>query len=106
MLDEDNWWLHLFTEFAFYTKWYGKLRPRDVADCLPLETQNVVVETRGDAEREPLEKLKAANAVFYISFKCGDDPLTREVASYRAVVRKVMDGKPGHMCLEVNCWSI
>ncbi|KAL1210665.1 hypothetical protein V5N11_006978 [Cardamine amara subsp. amara] len=105
LLDNDNWWLHLFSEFAFYTKWYENLGPSEVADSLPLVTQKVIVETRGEAEREPREKLKAANAVFYISFVCGDDPLTREVTSYRAVVRKTMDGKPGHMRLEVNCWE-
>ncbi|XP_023635370.1 UPF0725 protein At3g44770-like [Capsella rubella] len=81
--------------------------PDDIAECLPLEIQKVVVETRGDqAETEPCEKLKAANAIFYVSFGCRNDPVTGKEANYRGVVRKTMDGKPGHMRLEVICWSI
>lgn len=106
MMDKDNEWLHLFTEFAFYTKWSICLTPYEIAECLPLEIQKVVVETRGEAETEPRDKLKAANAIFYISFECGDDPITGDLANYRAVVRKTMDGKPEHMRLDVRCWSI
>lgn len=102
----DYWWLHLFTEFAFFSKWSGTLRPSDIADSLPLETQKMVVETRGEAATEAREMLKAPNAIFYISFSCGDDPATGELANYRAVVRKTMDGKPGHMSLEARCWGI
>ncbi|XP_010436768.1 PREDICTED: UPF0725 protein At4g29550-like [Camelina sativa] len=106
LMDRENWWLHLFTEFAFYTKWSKLLALDAIAECLPLETQKVVVETRGEAETEPREKLKAANAILYISFECGNDPITGNVANYRAIVRKTMDGKQGHMRLEVRCWSI
>lgn len=100
--DEDNEWLHLFTEFAFYTKWNLCLTLSEITESLPLEISEVVVETEAPREK----KLKAANAIFYISFKCDDDPLTGEVANYRAVVRKTMDGKPEHMRLDVRCWSI
>ncbi|KAG7540981.1 Protein MS5 [Arabidopsis thaliana x Arabidopsis arenosa] len=94
--------LHLFAEFAFYKKWCLQFWPEDIAGCLPLDIQKVVVETRGEVETEPREKLKAANAIFYISFQCVYDPVTGEEADYRAVVRKTMDGKPGHIRLEVS----
>ncbi|KAL1210595.1 hypothetical protein V5N11_006912 [Cardamine amara subsp. amara] len=102
LMDKDNEWLHLFTEFAFYTKWNLCLTPEEITESLPLEISEVVVETEAPREK----KLKAANAIFYISFKCDDDPLTGEVANYRAVVRKTMDGKPEHMRLDARCWSI
>ncbi|CAH8322407.1 unnamed protein product [Eruca vesicaria subsp. sativa] len=102
--NEKNGWVHLLTEFAFFTKWNGPLSPGEIEDCRPLITQRVVVETLGDeGEIEPSDKLHAPNAIFYISFECGDD-LTQ--GSYRAVVRKTMDGKPGHMRLEVTCQSV
>ena len=96
--------LHLFAEFAFYKKWCQQFEAVDITGCLPLTIQKVVVETRGEAETEPSEKLKAANAIFYISFHCAcepvidDEPNYRET-NYRAVVQKTMDGKPGHMRL-------
>uniref|UniRef100_M4D215 Uncharacterized protein n=1 Tax=Brassica campestris TaxID=3711 RepID=M4D215_BRACM len=68
---------------------------------LPLELNSVVVETLEDYTTEPSEKLKADNAIFYISYKCCSDPSTPLAGDHRAVVRKTMDGKPGHMCLEV-----
>ena len=68
---------------------------------LPLELKNVVVETFEDYTTEPSEKLKADNAIFYISYKCCSDPSTPLAGDHRAIVRKTMDGKPGHMCLEV-----
>ena len=91
------------TEFAFYTKWNGTLRARDIAECRSLITQEVVVETLGETEKEPSDKLNAANAIFYISFECVEDPTK---GRYRAVIRKTMDGKPGHMRLEVMCWCM
>ena len=60
----------------------------------------MVVETHGEGEKEPRDKLIAANAIFYITFECVEDPTK---GRYRAVVRKTMDGKPGHMRLEVTC---
>lgn len=47
-------------------------------------------------------KLKANNAIFYIIFKGNGDPSGAPV-EYQAVVRKTMDGSPGHICLEVDC---
>ncbi|KAJ4913565.1 UPF0725 protein [Raphanus sativus] len=99
--DKKNGWLTLLTEFAFFTKWNGPLSPAEIEDCRPLITQHVVVETLdGEGEKEPRDKLNAANAIFYISFECVEDPT---IGRYRAVVRKTMDGKPGHMRLEVTC---
>ncbi|KAL0687346.1 hypothetical protein Bca4012_087023 [Brassica carinata] len=56
-----------------------------------------------EAEKEPSDKLNAANAIFYITFECVEDPTK---GRYRAVLRKTMDGKPGHMRLEVMCWCM
>ncbi|CAF2068972.1 unnamed protein product [Brassica oleracea var. botrytis] len=66
--DEKNGWLTLLTEFAFFTKWNGPLSPGEIEDCRPLITQHVVVETLDEeGEKEPSDKLNAANAVFYIT---------------------------------------
>ncbi|KFK33299.1 hypothetical protein AALP_AA6G357000 [Arabis alpina] len=106
LLDLDHWWLHLFTEFAFFSKWSAALRPADIADSLPLKTRKMVVETRGETAMEPREMLNAPNAIFYIKFCCENDPATGGLANYKAVVRKTMDGKPGHMRLEARCWTV
>lgn len=92
----DNDWLQLLMEVAFFSK-----ADRCLDAYLPLELKNVVVETFEDYTTEPSEKLKADNAIFYISYKCCSDPSTPLAGDHRAVVRKTMDGKPGHMCLEV-----
>lgn len=64
--------------------------------AVPLEIKKVVVQTREAMEAK--EKLKAGNAILYISFRdCG---LTED---HRAVVRRTTDGLPGHVCLEVKC---
>ncbi|XP_056847807.1 UPF0725 protein At5g63820-like isoform X2 [Raphanus sativus] len=90
----DNDWLQLLMEVAFFSK-----ANRRLDAYLPLELNSVVVETLED---EPRDKLKADNAIFYISYKCCADPCSTPLAGdHRAVVRKTMDGKPGHMCLEV-----
>ncbi|KAL0754400.1 hypothetical protein Bca101_092068 [Brassica carinata] len=66
---------------------------------LPLKLNKVVVETFED---EPRDKLKANNAIFYLSYKCCADPSSMRLAGdHIAVIRKTMDGKPGHMSLEV-----
>ncbi|KAL1210612.1 hypothetical protein V5N11_006928 [Cardamine amara subsp. amara] len=93
----ENEWLHLLAEIAFYSKEGGSLRasPR-------LEIKKVVVETREEATREPRENLKADNAIFYISYKYNGDPSTGLAGDYKSIIRKTMDGKPGHMCLEVS----
>ncbi|KAL1210666.1 hypothetical protein V5N11_006979 [Cardamine amara subsp. amara] len=95
-LHENEWWLHLFAEIAFYSKQGSTLRaaPR-------LEIKRALVETREEARREPLEKLKAGNAIFYISYKYNGDPSTGLAGDHKAIIRKTMDGYPGHMCLEV-----
>ncbi|KAH0915681.1 hypothetical protein HID58_030127, partial [Brassica napus] len=92
----DNDWLQLLMEVAFFSK-----ADRCLDAYLPLELNSVVVETLEDYTTEPSEKLKADNAIFYISYKCCSDPSTPLAGDHRAVVRKTMDGKPGHMCLEV-----
>ncbi|KAG2290838.1 hypothetical protein Bca52824_037507 [Brassica carinata] len=93
----DNDWLQLLMEVAFFSK-----ADRCLDAYLPLELKNVVVETFEDYTTEPSEKLKADNAIFYISYKCCSDPSTPLAGDHRDVVRKTMDGKPGHMCLEIN----
>ncbi|CAN6919312.1 unnamed protein product [Brassica oleracea] len=98
--DQKNGWLTLLTEFAFFTKWNGPLSPGEIEDCRPLITQEVVVETldeEAEKEQSSDKVINAANAIFYISFECVEDPTK---GRYRAVVRKTMDGKPGHMRLE------
>lgn len=53
-------------------------------------------------EDEPPDKLKANNAIFYLSYKCCADPSsTRLAGDHIAIVRKTMAGKPGHMRLEI-----
>ncbi|CAN8327522.1 unnamed protein product [Cochlearia groenlandica] len=107
MLNKDNEFLKLFAELAFFSRWCAKIGPSDITVGLPLMLKEVVVETRGDdAEVQLADKLKAANAIFYMRFDCEEDPVSCEMAHYRAVVRKTMDGKPGHMRLEVMSWNI
>ncbi|XP_056847949.1 UPF0725 protein At4g29550-like [Raphanus sativus] len=85
-------------EIAFFSK-----ASRCLKAYLPLELNSVVVETLEDYTTEPREKLKADNAIFYISYKCCTDPsLVRLAGDQLVVVRKTMDGKPEHMSLEVS----
>lgn len=104
----DNDWLQLLMEVAFFSK-----ADRGLKAYLPLELNSVVVETREDYTTEAREKLKADNAIFYISYKCCTDPSSVTLSGYphdpttlagdhHAVVRKTMDGKPEHMMLEVS----
>ncbi|KAJ0251701.1 hypothetical protein HA466_0126250 [Hirschfeldia incana] len=91
---QENDWLHLFTEIAFYSKTKKVLTAPP-----PLEIKKVVVVTKEDTE-EGHQKLKAHNAIFYISYKYNGE--SSELArDHQAVIRKTMDGKPGHMYLEV-----
>ncbi|CAL9227364.1 unnamed protein product [Arabidopsis halleri] len=94
----ENDWLQLFSEIAFFTE--AKLEL--VAPPL-LEIKKVVIETKEGYTSEAREILKAENAIFYISYKCtGGDCSARGVAGdHKAIVRKTMDGKPGHICIEV-----
>ncbi|CAH8364308.1 unnamed protein product [Eruca vesicaria subsp. sativa] len=104
----DNDWLQLLVEVAFFSK-----ADRALDAYLPLELNSVVVETLEDYTTEPREKLKANNAIFYLSYKCCTDPSSVALSGYPhlsttlagdhlAVVRKTMDGKPEHMRLEVS----
>ncbi|XP_018457231.1 UPF0725 protein At5g63820 [Raphanus sativus] len=87
-------WLHLFTEIAFYSKTKNVFTAPP-----PLEIEKVVVVTKEDTE-EGHEKLKAHNAIFYVSYKYNGE-YSGCARDHRAVIRKTMDGKPGHMYLEV-----
>ncbi|KAG2319409.1 hypothetical protein Bca52824_012622 [Brassica carinata] len=90
----DNDWLQLLVEVAFFSN-----ADRRLDAYLPLELNSVVVETLED---EPREKLKANNAIYYLSYKCCADPCSTPLAGdHLAIVRKSMDGKPGHLSLEV-----
>ncbi|CAF2147902.1 unnamed protein product [Brassica rapa subsp. narinosa] len=91
---QENDWLHLFTEIAFYSKTNNELTAPP-----PLEIEKVVVVTTEDTE-EGHEKLKAQNAIFYVNYKYNGE-YTKWARDHKAVIRKTMDGKPGHMYLEV-----
>ncbi|KAG2291996.1 hypothetical protein Bca52824_038665 [Brassica carinata] len=104
----DNDLLQLLMEVAFFSK-----ADRCLDAYLPLELNSVVVETFEDYTTEAREKLKANNAIFYLSYKCCTDPSSVTLSGYphlsttlagdhHAVVRKTMDGKPEHMRLEVS----
>ncbi|KAH0893672.1 hypothetical protein HID58_056101 [Brassica napus] len=77
----DNDWLQLLMEVAFFSK-----ADRCLDAYLPLELKNVVVETFEDYTTEPSEKLKADNAIFYISYKCCSDPSTPLAGDHRAIL--------------------
>ncbi|CAF1712105.1 UPF0725 protein At5g63820-like isoform X1 [Brassica napus] len=90
----DNDWLQLLMEVAFFSK-----ADRCLDAYLPLELNSVVVETFED---KPRDKLMAINAIYYLSYKCCVDPCSTPLAgNHLAIIRKTMDGKPGHMSLEV-----
>ncbi|RID77878.1 hypothetical protein BRARA_A00750 [Brassica rapa] len=91
---QENDWLYLFTEIAFYSKTKNVLTASP-----PLEIEKVVVVTKEDTE-EGHEKLKAQNAIFYVCYKYNGD-YSEWARDHKAVIRKTMDGKPGHMYLEV-----
>ncbi|CAN6880191.1 unnamed protein product [Brassica oleracea] len=93
-------WLHMYAEFAFHYKWMA--HESDLRPFLPLEIKKVTIQTK--EESLPCMKLKANNAIFYIIFKGNGDPSGAPV-EYQAVVRKTMDGSPGHICLEVDCFA-
>ncbi|XP_010449222.1 PREDICTED: UPF0725 protein At2g20620-like isoform X1 [Camelina sativa] len=90
---EENEWLHLYAELALFSKWQSKLNEMESAK--PFEMKKIVVRTKENVES--WKKVKAENAIFYISFKtrCGRD--------FNCIIRKTTDGKPGHFSLEVKC---
>ncbi|XP_056848805.1 UPF0725 protein At4g29550-like [Raphanus sativus] len=90
----DNDWLQLLMEVAFFSN-----SDRCLDAYLPLELKSVVVETFED---EPRDNLMANSAIFYLSYKCCADPCSKPLAGdHLYIVRKTMDGKPGHLSLEV-----
>ncbi|WZZ24494.1 hypothetical protein YC2023_007895 [Brassica napus] len=91
---QENDWLYLFTEIAFYSKTNNVLTAPP-----PLEIEKVVVVTKEDTE-EGHEKLKAHNAIFYVSYKYNGES-SEWAGDHSAVIRKTRDGKPGHMYIEV-----
>jgi len=93
---EHNW-LQLYTEIASYSLWEGDMR---LKSCVPLQIKNVLVRTREDFKSK--DKLKAGNAIFYISFRGVNTP-HRPPQDHRAIVRRTVDGIPGHVCLEFKC---
>ncbi|XP_023634578.1 LOW QUALITY PROTEIN: UPF0725 protein At4g29550 [Capsella rubella] len=95
---EHNW-LNLYTEAAFYSLWQGHVA--SLESCVPLQIKKVIVQTREAVESK--EKLKAGNATFYICFR-GLNPPHGSPQDHRAIVRRTVDGIPGHVCLEFKCW--
>ncbi|KAG2249610.1 hypothetical protein Bca52824_089238 [Brassica carinata] len=91
---QENDLLHLFTEIAFYSE-----RENVLTAPPPLKIEKVVVVTKEDTE-EGHEMLKAHNAIFYVSYKYNGE-YSEWARDHKAVIRKTMDGKPGHMYLEV-----
>ncbi|CAN6919318.1 unnamed protein product [Brassica oleracea] len=89
-----NDWLHLFTEIAFFSKTNNVLTAPP-----PLEIENVVVVTKEDTD-EGHEKLKAQNSIYYVIYKYNGES-SEWARDHKAIIRKTMDGKPGHMYLEV-----
>lgn len=77
-----------------------------VRSFLPLKIKYVIVQTRKSCEESPHLKLKANNAIFYMGFKgSGDHHPSGKHVEYQTIVRKAMDGKPGHIRLEVDSWQ-
>ncbi|XP_010467722.1 PREDICTED: UPF0725 protein At4g28920-like [Camelina sativa] len=103
-LQESDWqgieWLHMYAEFAFYSK--SITYTTDLRPFLPLEIKKIFVQTLENREASPHMIDKATNAIFYISFKGNGDP-TGTPMEYQAIVRRTMDGMPGHICLEFDC---
>ncbi|KAL1219376.1 hypothetical protein V5N11_007905 [Cardamine amara subsp. amara] len=87
----DNKWLYLYAEFALFSVWSS-----DLSDYLPFEMKKVVVRTKEGVASS--EKLKASNAIFYMSFKPRGGP------ECRGIIRQTRDGRAEHMCLEARCW--
>ncbi|CAE6170588.1 unnamed protein product [Arabidopsis arenosa] len=101
-----NEWLHLYAEFALSLNWRGYAMKNSILRrFLPLKIKKVIVHTRESGEESPHLKLKANNAIFYMSFKGNSDHPSGKPVEYQAIVRKTMDGKPGHIRLEVQSWA-
>lgn len=61
----------------------------------PFEMRKIVVRTREEVESK--EKVKAENAIFYISFR------SRYGQDCKGIIRKTTDRMPCHVSLEVKC---
>ncbi|CAH8357136.1 unnamed protein product [Eruca vesicaria subsp. sativa] len=97
-----NEWLQLYAEFAFHVRWRGH---GGLPSFLPLKMKKVIVQTLESGEDPPHLKLKSNNAIFYMSFRAGNGDPTGMPVVYHAMIRETMDGKPGHIVLEVQCWA-
>lgn len=64
--------------------------------CL-VKIKKIVVETC-ETQKEPRLKLKSNNAIFHINFSA-------KSCDYKSVVKRTMDGKTGHIVLEINSWE-
>ncbi|XP_020872088.1 UPF0725 protein At2g20620 isoform X1 [Arabidopsis lyrata subsp. lyrata] len=103
-LEEEKEWLHLYAELALFSKWKSKLKlgfwcllMQDALEhAKPFKMKKIVVRTKENAESK--KKVKAENAIFYISFK------TRCGRECNFIIRKTTDGKPDHFSLEVKCF--
>ncbi|KAG7574172.1 Protein MS5 [Arabidopsis suecica] len=92
-VEEEKEWLHLYAELALFSLWQSKLE--ELESAKPFDLRKIIVRTKEDVE--PKKKVKAENAIFYISFKtrCGQECY--------GIIRKTTDGMPEHLSLEVKC---
>ncbi|CAA7027525.1 unnamed protein product [Microthlaspi erraticum] len=97
----ENDWLNMYAEIALYSLHEGD--GSLLESWLPVEISKVVVQTCEDVKSSK-ETLKAGNAIFYIAFKNLNAPPNGRLQDHRAIVRRVTDGVPGHVCLEFKCW--
>ena len=65
--------------------------------CLPAEINKILVETF-ETHRDPSLKVKSNNAIFHINF-------TAKSCDYISVVRRITDGRTGHIILEISTWT-
>ncbi|KAF2590037.1 hypothetical protein F2Q70_00038228 [Brassica cretica] len=91
----ENDWLRLYTDFALYCHWqYNEVAFKS---CLPAEINKILVETF-ETHRDPSLKVKSSNAIFHINF-------TAKSCDYISVVRRITDGRTGHIILEISTWT-
>ncbi|VVB11055.1 unnamed protein product [Arabis nemorensis] len=83
---QENEWFHLCAEFAFRSDWVAYDGKR-LKSFLPLDINKVIIQTKESGEESPRMKLKANNAIFYMSFKGNGDP-GGKLTEYQAVVRR------------------
>lgn len=81
------------------------LSMKGLPSFLPLKIKKVIVQTLESGEDPPHLKLKSYNAIFYMSFRASNGDPSGITVDYHAMIRKTMDGKPGHIGLEVQCWA-